>query len=147
MRVNTTTVIADADAIIALLFKFDSNHARAKEISAFLSEKDANVIYPRTTIVEVVTTLQRKFSNTVVAHEVATFFSTHPDMVADPTPEIYSLAVKEYFSLKGSKKNTLFDAIVAATAKVYNADAIFSFDKFYKLKGFRLAVELLANSE
>ncbi len=43
---------------------------------------------------------------------------------------------------KKSKHNTLFDAVVAATAKKYQADAIFSFDKFYKKQGFKLASEL-----
>ncbi|KKQ66988.1 MAG: hypothetical protein US86_C0002G0105 [Candidatus Daviesbacteria bacterium GW2011_GWA2_38_24] len=44
--------------------------------------------------------------------------------------------------LKSSKHNTLFDAIVAAIAKRHQADAIFSFDRFYKSKGFKLASEL-----
>lgn len=47
-----------------------------------------------------------------------------------------------YFSPITSKKNTLFDCIVAAVAEEYKADAIFSFDKFYKKKGFKLASEL-----
>lgn len=41
-----------------------------------------------------------------------------------------------------SKHATLFDGIVAAVAEKYQADAIFSFDKFYKRKGFKLASEL-----
>ena len=48
--------------------------------------------------------------------------------------------------LKRSKHHTLFDAIVAAVAKKYYADAIFSFDKFYKSKGFKLVSELLVVS-
>ncbi|KKQ15191.1 MAG: hypothetical protein US28_C0021G0022, partial [Candidatus Daviesbacteria bacterium GW2011_GWA1_36_8] len=41
-----------------------------------------------------------------------------------------------------SKHATLFDGVVAAIAQKYKADAIFSFDKFYKTKGFKLASEL-----
>ena len=47
-----------------------------------------------------------------------------------------------YFNPDTSKKNTLFDCTVAAVAEEYKADAIFSFDKFYKSKGFKLASEL-----
>ena len=36
---------------------------------------------------------------------------------------------------KASTHHTLFDAVVAATAKTYNADAIFSFDRWYKSLG------------
>lgn len=38
----------------------------------------------------------------------------------------------------GSKKNTFFDAIVAATAENLGTDAIFSFDDWYPKLGFRL---------
>jgi len=48
----------------------------------------------------------------------------------------------QYFSSTTSKKNTLFDCIVAVTAEENKADAIFSFDKFYKRKGFKLASEI-----
>ena len=43
------------------------------------------------------------------------------------------------FNPKSSKKNTFFDAIVAATAKSLNADTIFSFDGWYKKIGFNLS--------
>jgi len=45
-------------------------------------------------------------------------------------------------NLKKGKHHTLFDAVVAAVADKYQADAIFSFDKFYKSKGFKLASDL-----
>lgn len=49
----------------------------------------------------------------------------------------------EIFDAKAiSKQNTLFDAIVAATAEKLEADAIFSFDDWYPKLGFKLASEL-----
>jgi predicted nucleic acid-binding protein len=37
----------------------------------------------------------------------------------------------------------LFDALVATFAKKYNADAIFSFDEWYKNLGFKLVTSLV----
>lgn len=55
--------------------------------------------------------------------------------------EILKLATK-YFEHANSKKNTFFDAIVAATAKRLEADAIFSFDNWYTKLGFKLASQV-----
>ena len=41
----------------------------------------------------------------------------------------------DLFHPNGSKKNTPFDAVVAAIAKRFNADAIFSFDEWYRKWG------------
>jgi hypothetical protein len=50
----------------------------------------------------------------------------------------------ELFIPNGSKKNTLFDAVVAAIAKRLNADAIFSFDEWYRKIGLTLTFDLIA---
>jgi hypothetical protein len=44
----------------------------------------------------------------------------------------------DLFNPLASKKNTLFDAVVAAIAKRLNADAIFSFDGWYRTTLFLL---------
>ena len=62
--------------------------------------------------------------------------------VAEVDEEIYSRAVNDFFDASVSKQDTLFDCIVAAVAKKYGAEAIFSFDKFYQKHGFKLASEL-----
>lgn len=43
------------------------------------------------------------------------------------------------FNPDGSKRNSLFDAVIATRAKQVEADAIFSFDQWYKKVGFPLA--------
>jgi predicted nucleic acid-binding protein len=48
-----------------------------------------------------------------------------------------------YFNPNGSKKDTFFDAVIAALAKKNNAVAIFSFDKGYKKTGIPLISDLL----
>lgn len=55
---------------------------------------------------------------------------------------IYSQAVEKFFKDKASKKDILFDYIVAAAAEEYKTEAVFSFDKFYKKHNFKLASEL-----
>ncbi len=50
----------------------------------------------------------------------------------------------ELFNPNGSKKNTLFDAVVAALAKRLDADAIFSFDEWYRKIGLTLTDDLIA---
>jgi predicted nucleic acid-binding protein len=50
----------------------------------------------------------------------------------------------ELFNPNGSKKNTLFDAVVAAIAKRLNANAIFSFDEWYRKIGMTLTDDLIA---
>lgn len=61
--------------------------------------------------------------------------------VVEVNQQMLTTALK-YFSPSASKKNTLFDCIVAAVVEEHQADAIFSFDKFYKKEGFKLASEL-----
>ena len=48
----------------------------------------------------------------------------------------------EIFDQTISKKNTLFDAIVAATAESLKAEAIFSFNSWYPKLGFKLVLEM-----
>jgi hypothetical protein len=48
-----------------------------------------------------------------------------------------------HFHPHGSKQNTLFDAIVASTVKQLNAQAIFSFDQWYRKQGLMLARDLV----
>lgn len=48
-----------------------------------------------------------------------------------------------FFDPQGSKQNTLFDALVAATAKKRQSTIIFSFNEWYKKLGFQLAADLV----
>lgn len=138
---NPPTIIVDADAIVAQAFPDDANHNLAMTISKHLNTVHARVIYPSTAILEAITVLQSKLNSGATAYGTAVVFT-------DPYIEVAEIGHKdiqnavEYFSPAGSKKHTLFDCIIAAIAEKNNADAIFSFDTFYKTKGFTLASEL-----
>lgn len=134
-------VIGDADALIALAIEKDSLYLRANAISRKLDEDNIQVIFPNTAISEAITTLLRKHSNPELAGYLAQQYKKNIFKVEYVDEEIMQLAV-DLFNPKSSKKNTFFDAIVASVAKSLKADAIFSFDNWYKKVGFLLASDL-----
>lgn len=134
-------VIVDADAIVAQAHPLDSSFHKASTTSRRLSELGVQVLYPSTAILEGTTALQTKLSSSAIAYDIAQVFTTLRDQIVPVDQTILQKAV-HYFSPSTSKKNTLFDCVIAAVADEYKADAIFSFDKFYKKKGFKLASEL-----
>lgn len=134
-------IVGDADSIIAQANPNDKNHKKAVSISEKLINQEAQLIYPTTAVVEAVTFIQRALSSGATAYGTATEFLESNQLV-EVTQDMYSNAVNKYYGPRLSKQDTLFDCIVAATAEKYEADAIFSFDKFYKRKGFKLASEL-----
>ncbi len=138
---NPPKVIVDADAIIAQINPNDIHHQTAIKISQSLNEMSAQVIYPSTAIAESNAYIQRVLNSTASAYATAVVFTNPGVQVAEVSGETLKHALK-YFRPTTSKKNTLFDCIVAAVAEKNNADAIFSFDGFYKRNGFKLASEL-----
>ena len=135
-------VIADADTIVAQAVSEDSNHQLAIRLGKKLEKKGANIIYPATAIAEAVTSLQRKFSNPHLAALTLENF-INPQVLIDTIDGKSIREAKELFDPNRSKKNTLFDCIVATLAKKHNADGIFSFDSWYKKLGFKLVSDLL----
>ena len=135
-------VIVDADAIIAQAHPNDKHHKTAGTISEALIKMDAQVIYPSTAIVESNAFIQRPLNSSASAYGTAVVFTNPEVQVAEVNQQTLKTALK-YFSPTTSKKNTLFDCIVAAVADEQKADAIFSFDNFYRKKGFKLASEIV----
>jgi len=56
---KSLTVVMDADGIIAQHNPDDVHHKEASRITKYLSENNAQVIYPATAIVEAATHIQR----------------------------------------------------------------------------------------
>ena len=134
-------VVVDADAIVAQAYPNDSNHERAVEISNNLNNLGAQVIYPASAILEATTVLQARLNSGATAYGTALVFSDPNVQIAEVNQKTLTNALGN-FSPTTSKKNTLFDCVVMAVADENDANAIFSFDKFYKSKGFKLASEL-----
>jgi len=63
-------------------------------------------------------------------------------------PAVYFLKTAiGFYRPEGSKYNTFFDAIVAAVTKLTKADAIFSFDEWYKKQGFKITDEFMKENK
>lgn len=134
-------VIVDADAIIAQTNPQDLHHQKATKISQNLINMNAQVIYPTTAVAEAVTHMQRVLSSTASAYGTVQLMTDPMAQVVEVNKQTITNALK-FFSPATSKKNTIFDCIIAAIADEHKADAIFSFDKFYQKKGFKSAEEL-----
>lgn len=133
-------MIADSDALIALSLEGDIHHGKAQIISRILLEKSINVIYPVTVFAETITFLKRAVNQPEKAHFLNQKLRKEEFTIEYIDAQILKLATN-YFNEAKSKKNTFFDAIVAATAEKLGTDAIFSFDKWYKKLGFKLITD------
>lgn len=131
-------VVADADALIALAMETDPHHEQAVTISGMLMKQATTIIFPVTVFPEAITTLRRAFNQPEKAHLINKQFQQGAFHVEYITEEIMTRA-SQIFEKAISKQNTLFDAVVAATAEKLEADAIFSFDDWYTKLGFKLA--------
>ncbi len=142
-KTNPTVVIADADAIISFINVEDANHDKTKQIMQHLALLQVDLLFPTTAICEAVTVLRGKLNKPNDASKVIAQLQYGDFLVQAVDQEILSDALKLYNPL-ASKKNTLFDAIVAALAKRHNADAIFSFDQWYTKIGLLLTDDFIA---
>ena len=134
-------VIVDSDALIAQINPQDIHHQKALQTSKKLVDMKARVIYPATTVAEATAHMQRVLNSTASAYGTAQLMTNPAVQVAEVNQQTLTKALK-YFSPKTSKKNTLFDCIIMSIAVENEAEAIFSFDKFYKKSGFKLASQL-----
>ena len=134
-------IVADTDAIIAQVFLRDSHHGKAQVLGRKLAKAGALIIFPATAVVEAATTLQRKYSNPLLAAALLENFSS-PEMTIENIDQGIIKEAREFFDPQASKHKTVFDCIVATLAKRHNADAIFSFEGWYSKLGFKLVSDL-----
>lgn len=134
-------IIVDSDAFIGNLNPQDQHYLTTQQILRKLIKKSAKLVYPATVIVETATFLQGRLNRPDLAEAVVRLIKNNR-LDIEPVDEEVIQKASLLMDFKKSKHNTLFDAIVGAVAQKYKADAIFSFDKFYKSKGFKLASEL-----
>lgn len=136
-------VIGDADILVALAFEGDNNHEKAKNIARRLREKLYDVYFPNTAILEAITALRRGLSQPSKAYLVNRQYQQGGFDVIYVDEEIQLKASKLFEEKANSKRNTIFDALVATVAEKESADGIFSFDNWYTKLGFTLASDLI----
>lgn len=139
---SSSIIIGDADALIALVLENDPHHKNAKKIAELLVQKQSILIFPVTVFPEAITSLKRAANQPEKAHMLNKKYLAGDFQTEYVDEEIMKMAAKIFDTKAVSKQNTLFDAIVAATAKKLEADAIFSFDDWYGKLGFKLAKDL-----
>lgn len=136
---STALVVGDADALIALLLEDDPHYKKAQLIAKSLVEKSIPVVFPVTVFPEAITSLKRAANQPQKAHLLNKQYLSGAYQVEYIGEAIMKKAAQIFDEKAVSKKNTLFDAIVAATAKQLGAEIIFSFDGWYTKLGFNLA--------
>ena len=141
MNKQPLIIVADADAIVAQAIATDSNHQLTLSLAQKLADEGAYLLFPTTAIAEAITTLQRKFSDPKLAAATLELL-TDASIFIENVDQTVVQEAKKLFDPKASKKNTLFDCIVATIAKKHSADAIFSLDDWYRKLGFKLVSEL-----
>lgn len=137
-------VVADADILVALAFEGDNNHEKAKDITRGLRERLYDVYFPNTAILEAITALKRGLSQPSKAHLINRQYLTGAFDVIYVNEEIQQEASRLFEEKADSKKNTIFDAVVAVVARKLSADAVFSFDNWYTKLDFTTASDLVS---
>lgn len=127
---------------MALVNENDANHKKAVTISNILTEQRTTVLTPVTAIIEAITALKRAINRPDLAKVIITTCQSGDIPTIDVPADILPEAIL-FFNPNSSKQDTMFDAVIAAMAKRYKADAIFSFDKGYKKTGIPLVAEVL----
>lgn len=134
-------IVVDSDGLIGSLNPEDIHYQTSQKILTMLLKKGAQLIYPATVIAESVTFLQGRLNNPELAKLVVQWTIDNKLNIETIDNMVLQKAAL-LMNFKGGKHHTLFDCIVAAVAEDQHADAIFSFDKFYKSQGFKLASDL-----
>lgn len=137
-KMNTKIAVGDADSLVALVYQGDANHFRARKINEWLLSGGYEIVYPNTAILEAITALKRSLNLVDEAHLINRQYQEGAFLIEFVNTEIQHRASLR-FEKTVSKKNTIFDAIVAETAVEIGADYIFSFDGWYSKEGFTLA--------
>ena len=142
MTSQLPTIVVDSDVLIGLFYDQDAHAQESLEIAQKLQSLNAKLIYPATTVIETVTTLQRKLQRPDVVKQIMALVERTP-LIIEPVDTTILAEALVLFDPDGSKKNTLFDAVVAAIAAKVSAKAIFSFDGWYEKQGFTLVRQVV----
>lgn len=135
-------IIADADIIISLYFVDDANHQKVNDLVVGAISAYYIIKYPNTAILEAITTLRRSLNKLEIAALVNQKYLAGEFNIIYVDETIQKLA-SEIFAKEKSKKNTIFDTIVLATARTLKAAGVFSFDSWYSKQGAKTVSDLI----
>ena len=134
-------ILFDADALVALTKRDDSNHLKAVRIYQELKSKITNFFLSPFTVAEATTVLSNKYS-----HERAKEFLKEMRSISLPVLELEkeSSLPDDWFNKQNKKGTSYFDCYNMALLERYKnqINAIFSFDRVYKRNGFTIIEDL-----
>jgi predicted nucleic acid-binding protein len=134
-------IIVDSDGLIGISNPEDVHYLSCIKLLQNLKKLNAILIYPATTIAESTAVLQIRLNKSETADQIIELTKSGV-LLIEPVDQAILAKAASFLGKDRSKHATIFDGIVAAIARKHQADGIFSFDKFYKKKGFKLASEL-----
>lgn len=129
-------VLVDADGLIALAKKDDSNHKKAVRISGKLEKVESSLFVSPFAIGEAATALSRR-ADQFSAIKFLQFIRQKQLEELSFTEEAKE-KTDEIFLAQSKKGTSWFDCANAALIKIYSLNSIFSFDKFYKQVGIKM---------
>ena len=123
--------LADADFLVALAKKDDSNHKKA--LAKLADLENVVVFITPFAIPEAATVLSYKASHKVAKDFL--IFLRQKDFIELPMEKAVSGDADKIFLARNEKGISWIDCFNAASVKSYQLDGILSFDKFYKKVG------------
>lgn len=139
------SVVVDSDAIFAIYNPNDPLNKQAIRTFQQLIAGDFQLIYPTSVIFEIISLFQRVLPKQEVTTKLIEMVKNDEILIYIVDEDILKQSA-EIFNPLGSKKNTLIDCSVVATAKKIKAQAVFAYDDFYTKQGLKLARELFKNN-
>lgn len=135
----TKEILFDADALIALINKDDSNHNRALKINQELQKSGVSRYVSPFTVFETVTVLSHKISH-LIAKDFLKEVRKRDYFSMLCLDEKNATLADKWFLKQTTKGISYFDCYNMALLERYKnqLDGIFSFDAIYKKNGFKI---------
>lgn len=127
-------VFVDASAFISSLVVNDSNHPRAKKISAELEKEKAQLVTTNMVIAEVLTVLSMR-QEKQLALQFGERLRQGGIEVAHPNPDHFEKAWN-IFKREKSKNLSFVDCMSFTVIQLFHIPSVFSFDRQFRNRGY-----------
>lgn len=126
-------ILADADALVALVKRDDTNHEKATNLAKQAHERGAEFYISQYTVAEVCTVLSNKVSHQVAVEFLASVHEKNITVIG--ATETVFLEAEKVFVEQHKKGTSYFDCVNIALFRQLGFDQMFSFDGMYAKNG------------
>lgn len=130
---RTKRILADADAIVALIKRDETNHEEAINLAKQAYENGFEFFISQYTVAEVCTVLSNKVSQQVAVEFLASLYEKSITIIG--ATEVVFLEAEKVFTEQKKKGTSYFDCLNIALFHQLGFDQIFSFDGMYTKNG------------